>query len=92
MNTGCSKMKQLGQDEAIEARMDKITGRDHKERKKCFSKRESPTRTGNLPSYVAESQPKIFKIKKRRVEAKPSCSSLYGHHSIDVRSMVFVRL
>ena len=34
INPGCSKMKQLGQDEAGEVRKDGIRGQDHNERKK----------------------------------------------------------
>ena len=41
-NPGCSKMKQLGQNSASEARNDKIRGKDQNERKKSASSRERP--------------------------------------------------
>ena len=60
INSGCSKMKHLDQDEAGEARNDQIRGQDSNERKKHFRKREGPTQTGNLPWYMAGSQPMIL--------------------------------
>ena len=42
INPGCSKTKQLGQDEAGEARKDKITGRDHNERKSISARERAP--------------------------------------------------
>ena len=42
INPGCSKMKQLGQDSAREARKDGIRGRDHNERKKALQQERAP--------------------------------------------------